>query len=116
MDTRRPGQKPRRVPVDEADPFAVVHVAAARLTEARRSNAALRANADDLLADCLCAEAVARLAGENAVVMPEDLGDWADAGPRVAGLVTRIRQVHEQYAALTSAITAKSSVASKATE
>jgi hypothetical protein len=116
MDIRRPSQKPQRVPVDEADPFAVVHAAAARVTEARRSNAALRASADNLLADCLCAEAVARLAGDNAVVMPEDLGDWVDAGPRVAGLVTRIRQVHEQYAALTSAISANSSVAPKARE
>lgn len=32
--------------------------------------------------------------GPTALVMPEDLGDWSEAPPRIQGLVTRIHQAH----------------------
>jgi hypothetical protein len=111
-----PGQPALTAPTKE-DPFAVVHEAAARVTEARRVNGALRLKVDTLLAETLRVEAIARLTGDKAIVMPEDLGEWEPGGPRVAGLVARIRQVHAQSTDLVSATTATvSTPASPTTE
>lgn len=46
--------------------------------------------------------------GGNALTMPEDLGDWSKASPRVQGIVSRIKQTHQlsiEVNALTSTST-----------
>lgn len=59
------------------------------------------------------AEAAVRDLGDNALTMPEDLGEWRAAGPRVEGLAVRVRQVHALSAAVAklSAATAQQSTA-----
>lgn len=40
--------------------------------------------------------------GVAAITMPEDLGDWSEAPPRVSGLVARIIQTHQLAAQVAS--------------
>lgn len=84
------------------DEFSHVYQAAAVVLSERKANLALRAEIRDLREHVLRAEAEARLLGDVAVTMPEDLGIWSLCGPRIEGLAVRILQVQDQSMAFAS--------------
>lgn len=74
-----------------------------RVQSVRERNWALRAELRSLRECVACAESEVRLGGQEALAMPEDLGDWSEHGPRIEGLVARILQVQEQSVGLAKA-------------
>lgn len=61
----------------------------------QHSVTALRNSVSKLSAEVAHLESQVQAAGGRAVVLPEDLGDFRTATPRIQGLVTRILQTHE---------------------
>ncbi|CAN8075887.1 unnamed protein product [Agarophyton chilense] len=54
----------------------------------------LRSDVSNLQHQLLCLRQLNKTLGDSALTMPEDLGEWEDANPRISGLVNRIRQTY----------------------
>lgn len=80
-----------------------VRKAAQDVEESRVNTLKLRAKLEALQCETVRLESEAKVLGECAATMPEDLGDWSQFGPRMQGLAVRIRQTHEQSTALIQA-------------
>lgn len=55
----------------------------------------LESEVNELRDNVLSLEARVAELGDGALTMPEDLGDWSEAPPRVSGLVVRIVQTYQ---------------------
>lgn len=71
------------------------------LAKLKQRIADLRAAVSQLQNEVIRHEAFASSLGDEALVMPEDLGDWSKASPRLQGIVTRIQQTHDLSEAVT---------------
>lgn len=70
------------------------HPARSITKEEEEALSELEAKVNALRENVLSLEARVTELGTAALTMPEDLGDWTDAPPRVSGLITRIMQTH----------------------
>lgn len=71
-----------------------VSAAAKAVADEKENVAALRQSVARLQNEVTRLEAQVTSLGADALVMPEDLGDWTEASPRILGLVARINQAH----------------------
>lgn len=65
-----------------------------KIAAEQQSVAALRESVTKLSAEVAHLESLVQEQTERALVLPEDLGDFRSAPPRIQGLVTRILQTH----------------------
>ncbi|PXF44050.1 hypothetical protein BWQ96_06131 [Gracilariopsis chorda] len=75
-----------------ADSFIPTHH---QITDMYINLSELRNELDRLNHQVVCLETLTHSLGDKALAMPEDLGDWSQANPRLSGLVNRILQTYQ---------------------